>query len=216
MTNAQPIKFQNINGFITRLTTIPEKQEAYKSFEANFQASLNGVADLTFDLEVPYEREAFTAVASIDAFDMTRLNETARHMAGAEIESGDVKKIHFEMRAEKASAHNTMQFDYENLKINLLKEDKHHEVKSHPFFSALANSALRNHNVPFQGKYLMADYYSQRNIYRGPFNFMWHSLADGMLHIVPGTFIQSIFGVDKETKKVKREKKNAKKKQHKE
>lgn len=207
------LRFESIHGFITRLTTIPQKQEAYKSFEANLSASLNGVAPLTFDLEVPYDREAFTAVASIGAFDMTRLNETARHMAGVEIVSGDVKKIHFEMRAAQASAHNTMQFDYENLKINVIKENKHHEVKSHPLFSSMANSALRNHNMPFQGKYLMADYYSQRNVYRGPFNFLWHSLADGMMHIVPGSFVQSILGVDKDTKKAKK-KKHAKK-QHK-
>ena len=204
------LRFESIHGFITRLTTIPQKQEAYKSFEANLSASLNGVAPLTFDLEVPYDREAFTAVASIGAFDMTRLNETAKHMAGVEIVSGDVKKIHFEMRAAQASAHNTMQFDYENLKINVIKENKHHEVKSHPLFSSLANSALRKHNTPFHGKYLMADYYSQRNVYRGPFNFLWHSLADGMMHIVPGSFVQSIIGVDKDTKKVKKEKKNSK------
>ncbi len=205
------IRFEGIHGSITRLTTIPEKQEQFKSFEANLKASLNGVADLTFDLEVPYDREAFTAVASIGPFDMTRLNETAVHMAGAEIVSGDVKKIHFEMRAAQTSSRNTMQFDYENLKINVLKENKHHEVKSHALFSSMANSALRSHNVPFQGKYLTADYYSQRNIYRGPFNFMWHSVADGMLHIVPGTFVQSIIGVDKESKKAKRARKKAKK-----
>ncbi len=205
------LRFESIHGFITRLTTIPQKQEAYQSFEANLKASINGVAPLAFDLEVPYDREAFTAVASIGAFDMTQLNETARHMAGVEILSGDVKKIHFEMRAAQSSSHNKMQFDYENLKINVLKENKHHEVKSHPLFSSLANSALRKHNTPFQGKYLMADYYSQRNVYRGPFNFLWHSLADGMMHIVPGSFVQTIIGVDKDTKKVKKEKKNAKK-----
>lgn len=207
------LRFESIHGFITRLTTIPQKQEAYQSFEANLKASINGVAPLTFDLEVPYDREAFTAVASIGAFDMTQLNETARHMAGAEIVSGDVKKIHFEMRAAQASSHNKMQFDYENLKINVIKENKHHEVKSHPLFSSLANSALRKHNTPFHGKYLMADYYSQRNVYRGPFNFLWHSLADGMMHIVPGSFVQSILGVDKDAKKAKK-KKHAKK-QHK-
>ena len=212
---AGTISFVDIDGFITRLTTIPQKKEAYKSFEANLTASLNGVADLTFDLEVPYDEEAFTAVVDIGPFDMTRLNETARDMAGAEIVSGDIQKIHFEMNSSKSSSHNKMQFDYENLKINLISENKHHEVKNHPFFSALANSALRNHNVPTHGKYKTADYYSQRNIYRGPFNFVWQSVADGMLHIVPGGFIQSLFGVDKDSKKVKKQNKKKAKKEKK-
>ena len=201
--------FENINGFVTRLTTIPQKQEAYKSFEADLTASLNGVAPLTFRLEVPYDREAFTAEAVIEAFDMTKLNETARHMAGVEIVSGDVKNIRFDMQASESTSHNKMQFYYQNLDINVLKEDKHHEVKSHAFFSSLANSALRDSNTPSDKKYRKADYYSERNIYRGPFNFIWHSLADGMLHIVPGSFIQSILGVNKETKKVEKEKRKA-------
>ena len=205
------LRFKSIHGFITRLTTIPGKQEAYKSFEANLRASLNGVAPLSFDLKVPYDREAFTAIATIAPFDLTGLSETTRHMSGIEIVSGDVEKIRFEMTANESSSHNKMQFDYENLKVHVIGENKHNEVKNHPLVSSLANSALRNHNLPTHGKYIRADYYSKRNVYRSPFNLMSHSLADGMMHIVPGTFVQSIIGVDKETKKARKEKKNAKK-----
>lgn len=205
------LRFESIHGFITHLTTIPEKQEAYKSFEANLNANLNGVAPFTFTLEVPYDRDAFAAVASFGPFDLKGLSETTRNMAGIEIVSGDVRKIHFEMRATETSSHNKMQFDYENLKVHVVKQNKHHEVKYHPLVSAVANSALRSHNVTSGGKYIQADYYSQRNVYRSPFNLMSHSLADGMMHIVPGSFVQSIIGVDKEPKKTKKEKKRAKK-----
>jgi len=205
------LRFESIHGFITHLTTIPQKQEAYKSFEANLEANLNGAAPFTFTLEVPYDRDAFTAVASFGSFDLTGLSETTRNMAGIEIVSGDVKKIQFEMRAAETYSHNKMQFDYENLKVHVIKENKQHEVKNHPLVSAIANSALRTHNVPTHGKYIQADYYSQRNVYRSPFNLMSHSLADGMMHIVPGSFVQSIMGVNKDSKKAKKEKKHAKK-----
>jgi hypothetical protein len=205
------LRFESINGFITHLTTIPQKQEAYKSFEANLEANLNGAAPFTFILEVPYDRDAFTAVASFGSFDLTGLSETTRNMAGIEIVSGDVKKIHFEMRAVETYSHNKMQFDYENLKVHVIKENKQHEVKNHPLVSAIANSALRTHNVPTHGKYVQADYQSRRNVYRSPFNLMSHSLADGMMHIVPGSFVQSILGVNKDSKKAKKEKKHDKK-----
>jgi len=205
------LRFESINGFITHLTTIPQKQEAYKSFEANLEANLNGAAPFTFILEVPYDRDAFTAVASFGSFDLTGLSETTRNMAGIEIVSGDVKKIHFEMRAAETYSHNKMQFDYENLKVHVIKENKQHEVKNHPLVSAIANSALRTHNVPTHGKYVQADYQSRRNVYRSPFNLMSHSLADGMMHIVPGSFVQSILGVNKDSKKAKKEKKHDKK-----
>ena len=93
----------------------------------------------------------------------------------------------------------------------LMEENKQHEVKNHPLVSAIANSALRTHNVPTHGKYIQADYHSQRNVFRSPFNLMSHSLADGMMHIVPGSFVQSIMGVNKDSKKAKKEKKHAKK-----
>lgn len=205
------LRFESIHGFIAHLTTIPQKQEAYKSFEAILEANLNGAAPFTFALEVPYDRDAFTAVASFGSFDLTGLSETTRNMAGIEIVSGDVKRIHFKMRAAETSSHNKMQFDYENLKVQVVNQDKHQEVKNHPLVSAIANSALRTHNVPTRGKYTQADYYSQRNIYRSPFNLMSQSLADGMMQIVPGSFVQSILGVNKSSRKVKKEKKHAKK-----
>ena len=209
---AGAIRFEDINGSIIRLTTLAEQQKSYQSFEANLTARINGVADLSFDLTVPYDREEFVAIANIGSMDLTQLNETALGMAGVEVVSGDVEKIYFEMRAAKQSSHNKMQFDYENLKIHVLKEGKDHHMKNQGLMSSIANSAIRNHNTPSHGKYLTADYVSQRNIYRGPFNFMWHSLADGMLHIVPGKMVQDVIGVDKETKE---EKKKARKKEKK-
>ena len=210
---AGTIRFEDIHGSIIRLTTLEEQQKSYQSFEANLTARLNGVADLSFDLTVPYNREEFIAIANVGSMDLTQLNETALGMAGVEVISGDVEKIHFEMRATKNSSHNKMQFDYENLKIHVLKEGKDHQMKNQGLISTFANSAIRNHNVPRHGKYLTADYVSQRNIYRGPFNFMWQSLADGMLHIVPGKMVQDVIGVDKETKEEeKKERKKEKKK----
>ena len=213
---AGTLGFEDINGSITRLTTVLEQQKRYQSFEANLTARLNGVADLKFDLTVPYDREEFVAIANIGSMDLTQLNETALGMAGVEVVSGDVEKIYFEMRAAQHSSHNKMQFDYENLKIHVLKEGKDHHMKNQGLISSIANSAIRNHNMPSHGKYLTADYVSQRNIYRGPFNFMWHSLADGMLHIVPGKMVQDVIGVDKETKEEeKKERKKEKKKKKK-
>ena len=205
--------FEQINGTITRLTTLPEEQSRYKSFEAKLIARLNGMADIEFDLTVPYDREAFNLTANIGPMDLTRLNETLRPMAGIEIVSGDVDRIHFGMRASEHTSQNKMEFEYENLKVEVLKETEDHEFKNHGLFSAIANSALRNHNKLDYGKYLTADYVSTRNPYRSPFNFMTHSLADGMMHIVPGTIVQKIIGVDKEARKEEKKRKRERKHQ---
>ena len=210
-TEGGSIFFKEINGTITRLTTLPAEQGIYKDFGANIRARLNGIADVDFRLTVPYDREAFTVVADIGSMDLSQLSPTLRPLAGIEIVSGDVEGIHFEMRASTHTAHNKMEFKYENLKVEVLKETGDHEFKNHGLYSTIANTALRSHNKPDYGKYLTAEYVSTRNPYRSPFNFMTHSLADGMMHIVPGTLVQRIIGVDKESRKEERKRKREEK-----
>ncbi len=211
-SQAGTLRFENINGTITRLTTLPEEQKSYKSFEADIKAKLNGYADVSLNLNVPYDREAFHLSAQVGEMDLTRLNETAGPMAGVEVVSGKMNKIQFEMEASEYSSVNKLQFDYSDLKINVIKEGKHQETHSNAFMSAIANTAIRSHNVPTHGKYMTAAYESERNRKRGPFNFMWHSLSDGMAHIVPGSMVQKLLGVNnksrKESKSQKKHKKN--------
>lgn len=210
-TEGGSIIFSEINGAITRLTTLPDEQAIFKDFGARLTARLNGIADIDFDMTVPYDREAFSLTADIGSMDLALLNETLQPMAGVEIISGKSDRIHLEMEASEHSSHNRMEFEYEDLKVEVLKETKDHEFKNHGLYSAIANSALRNHNKPEYGKYLTADYVSVRNVYRSPFNLMTHSLADGMMHIVPGTFVQRIIGVDKEARKEAKRKKREEK-----
>lgn len=206
------LRFEDINGTITRLTTLPQEQEVYKTFEAKIKARLNGVANISFDLTVPYDREAFSVMATIGGMDLTRLNQTLGPMAGVEVVSGNMDRIQFEMQASEYSSRNSLKFDYSDLKINVINEGKDAEHHSNAFMSAIANTAIRHHNTPEQGKYLTAEYLSERNRYRGPFNLMWHSMSEGLAHIVPGTFVQKIIGVDKNNKKESRKERKRRKK----
>ena len=76
--------------------------------------------------------------------------------------------------------------------------------------SLMANSAIRRHNLPDQGHYIVADYQSFRNIYRGPFNFMWESIKEGLLYIVP-TGASGILLGDPEKKAEKAQEENQEK-----
>ena len=206
------LRFEEINGRIIRLTTLPEEQGNYKTFEAQINARRNGLADISFALTVPYDREAFHVSAQVGQMDLIRLNETLGPLAGVEVASGKMNRIQFEMNASEYSSRNSLKFDYSDLKINVPKEGKDHEMHTNALMSTLANTAIRHHNLPDQGKYLTAQYDSERNLYRGPFNFMWKSLSDGMAHIVPGTFVQKIIGTHKGTKKETRKERKEKRK----
>lgn len=205
-SEAGTVRFENINGYIHNLTTIKELQVSYKTFNAQFDASINGVAPVQLNLSVPYDKEAFSAVAHIGKMDLVKMNQTTRTLAGVEIVSGSSERIYFEMNASSNGSENKMNFDYRDLKLNLLKENKDHKLKNKPLVSAIANSAVRNNNIPEEEKYIKASYYTERNPFRGPFNFMWLGVMDGMMHIVPGKSIQKVMGLEKKDKKAKKKK----------
>ncbi|WKK65677.1 hypothetical protein [Lutimonas zeaxanthinifaciens] len=205
-SEAGTVRFENINGYVHNLTTIQELKGSYKNFSAHFDASINGIAPMTFKLTVPYNRDAFNAEIHIGKMDLVKMNQTTRTLAGVEIVSGNSDRIYYKMNATTTASENKMYFDYRDLKLHLLKEDKEHKLKNKGLVSAIANSAIRHHNLPDEGKYLQASYYTERNQYRGPFNYMWVGVMDGMMHIVPGKSVQKVLGLEKKDKKAQKKK----------
>jgi len=100
--------------------------------------------------------------------------------------------------------------DYDSLELAVLKDYEYAHSKR-GFISSIANSAIRKANMPDTKHYHIADYQSFRNVYRGPFNFMWESAKEGMLYIVPTGAISLLVG-NPEKKAEKKQKKEAKKK----
>ena len=205
------LTFSNIQGEITNVTTLPAQQKKYEYFRADVNAQLGGIAPVKLDLWVPYTHEGFTAKAEIGQMDLSQLNEITEAMAGIHVQSGVSHRIEFEMQAQKSVSQNKLIFDYEDLKVDVLKEKKDHSFKEKPILSALANSAVRNQNMPNDGKYFIAEYSSDRNIYRGPFNFMWTSFSEGFMYIVPGRSVQSLLGTHDAKNQNKKRKKKKKK-----
>ncbi|MEN8800131.1 MAG: DUF748 domain-containing protein, partial [Flavobacteriaceae bacterium] len=202
--DAGTILINDLNGTITGLTTFAELQQEYKHFNADLTARLQDAADMQISLEVPYDSETFSLAAHVGPMDMTRLSPTARAMGGVEIESGKLAGINLQMDANRASAHNRLVMDYTDLKATVVKENKDHKEKKQVLLSAVANTAIRARNMPGDKKYLTASYTSERNIYRSPFNFIWASMMDGIVRIVPGKGVQFALGIKKDKKKKKK------------
>ena len=176
--------FGGINGTIVGVTSIPEFQDQYQSFDANVEAVLNQNARVTVALEVPYERESFILHARIDPFHLGILNPTIMPLAGVEVTSGMAQKIDMKMNATRTQSENMLIVDYDSLGLAVLK-DHDHDYKKKGIISSIANSSIRHTNLPDHKHYQSPEYTSYRNIYRGPFNFMWESAKEGMLYIVP-------------------------------
>ena len=109
------------------------------------------------------------------------------------------------MNAGSTESSNILTFDYQDLTLEIMKDDQNQEEKK-GLLSLIANSAIRHNNMPDNNNYRVAEYQALRNIYRGPFNFWWETIKEGMLHIFP-TGISRILMGNQEKQPQKDEKK---------
>lgn len=195
------IWFSEVYGTITGITTIPDLQKKYGYASINIISKFNGAANMKVLLKVPYDNEAYFLRTSLYDLDMVKLNPTTRSMANTEIESGNLHQLTFEMDAKDLISSNSLTMDYTNLKISLLSEESGQQQKRRGLLSSIGNAAVRSNNMPDKGKYFTAKYETKRNIYRGPFTYIWEGLFNGILQIVPSKNVQKLI----ESKKKKNE-----------
>ncbi len=180
------IKIEDINGSISGITNMPEKQMRIGQLEAKLDASLLGKAEMNVELMVPYTGKTFSLAVAVGEMEMTSLNPTLRPLAGVETASGQIKKIQFLMNAGPVRSSNKLIFDYSNLNLKLLGTKKKNKAKKKALLSALVNGAIRPTNLPGQKKYITAKYRSSRNVYRSPIHYIIQGLIQGITRIVPG------------------------------
>lgn len=181
--------FNQLNGDLVNITTIPEFQSAFKYFEGNFTAKIEGSGSLKIKLKVPYDRDEFDMDLDLTNFSMTKINEVLKPIMQGDIVSGNLVRMNMKIHGDPKKSTNTLRFDYTNLKIELFKKGTQ---KKNKLLSALANVAVNTSNLPTEKKYLTAQYSVVRNSNRGPFHLVWQSTKEGMMKIVPGAAVRSI------------------------
>jgi hypothetical protein len=189
------IQFDRVFGTVYNVTTIPEFKADYNQFEADIIARLNGTGKIKLRLEVPYSKESFRAYAEVNEFDMTKMSATLVPMAGVRIISGDLINMDLSMNASRTLSSNVLVMDYENLHVEILDSEKHKEKKG--LLSSVANLAIRQNNHPDDNNYVITEYSTERNIYRGPFKLIFSSMKDGIMQIVPSKTTRKILAKKK-------------------
>ena len=186
------VKLTEINGLISKVTNVPEKQKEWKQMTANIDSKIASAATVKVDFGMPYDKDSFALNVDVGGMNMNVLNPTLKPLAGVEIMSGRMQRIYYTMNAGKYTSQNKLIFDYSDLHLNIIKENADKKVKKMALESFIANSAIRNNNIPSDKKYLTADYKYNRNIYRSPINYIIQGLMHGFTRIVPGKGVQKL------------------------
>lgn len=197
------IQIQQINGNIIGLTNMPSQQMNIGQLKAKMNANIKGQAEIAVDLSVPYANSTFSLAVDVGEMDLTILNPTLKPLAGVEMVSGKMSRIQLQMEAGPIHSQNNLLFDYSDLQLKLIKENSKDKSKKKVLLSAIANTAIRDHNMPGQDKYLSAEYQSERNIYRSPVHYIIHGLINGFTRIVPAKGLQKMINKDKKKAKKK-------------
>lgn len=157
--------------------------------DGNFTGKIKNSGDLSIGLTIPYEQDEFDMEVELTSFPLPKINEILNPIMNGEIITGNLARLTIKIKADSIRSSNQFIFDYDDLKIELYQKGGD---KKNKLTSTLANIALNSSNLPGQKRYLTANYTTQRNQYRGPFNLIWLSTREGIMQIVPGGMAREI------------------------
>ncbi|WP_247237522.1 hypothetical protein [Telluribacter sp. SYSU D00476] len=184
------VKFTGTRGTITNLTndtaTIAERPycrvRAYSSFMGQSRI------DAYFNFNLAANNGAFNCGGTMRNFKIAHVNPVIRALAKASVESGDLNMLQFKIQANSYRSHIITQMHYNNLKVDVLKQDKESgELKERSFLTNLLNGLFIKNNNPSGNK---PPRVGEATIDRQPtdsfFNLIWQSILGSFKGIVTG------------------------------
>ncbi|MBX2841997.1 MAG: hypothetical protein KTR26_09495 [Flammeovirgaceae bacterium] len=150
---------------------------------ANTNLMGKGQLNVAFIFPLNHPNNAFTYQGELAPMDMTALNEMMVNAAGLKINSGDLKSLKFNIRADNEYADGMMRMYYKNLNVQVLKKQPKKEGKIKSFITMFANVVVKSKNPRFlflkKGKI-----YQERDPRKSIFNYWAKSVLSGVKHSV--------------------------------
>jgi len=174
----------NIYNVTNDSTSLSKNRYAVAELDAYMIRAAQLHIRINFDLLA--KNAAFTFKGNIGKMDMVKLNPLSKALGLVTIESGQIQKIDFDVKANAKGSRGTMHMYYNNLKIELLKEGEDGKpAKKKGLLSFLANTLIVKDENPSKGKPVRtADIVFDRPPGASFFNLLWKSVFIGMRETV--------------------------------
>lgn len=210
------VYFQNLDGNIRNVTNDTAQLAKNNHAVANLSALVMKTSRIhvQIDFNLTAKDAAFSYNGNVAPMNMQVLNPMAKNMGLVEIESGQMQKTDFSIRANSKGSSGRVHFYYTDLKIKLLKEGEDGLApKKKGFLSFLANTLLIKDANPSKGeKARTANVTFQRTPAASFFNLMWKGIFIGMRETV-GLAIVPVKTPEQAMEKIKKNKEQKKKEQ---
>jgi hypothetical protein len=182
------VEFKQLQGDILNVTNdtlaLAKNNHALAKFKTLLMGSGNLSVNIDFNLTSP--SGAFAYSGSLGNFNLKDLNPLSKSLGLVEIESGNIKQIHFDVKGDWRTAKGSMGMLYNNLKIKLLSDNIDGEgTKKKILLSFLANQLLVKNDNPSKGESARMTQMSNTRINSASFfNLMWKTLFVGIKDIM--------------------------------
>lgn len=189
------ITFDRANGIITHVTndSLTLSEENWMHADLTAYMMNTGKLHAIFGFDMTAENGAFTCEGTLGPMDGRVINRIVTPLLNIEVESANIKGIKFKIQGHDYRNWGTLNFDYDNLKVNLVSTEEEGDRSKKGIVSFVANQFLVNTSNPdSKGNYLIGPINYTRIPEHSFFKNLWQSLFDGVKHSV---------GVNKEKEK---------------
>lgn len=223
------VNIDNLTGTIKNVTNDSLQKSRNAFMAADLKARIIKAADLDAHLRFNLNARdgAFTFRGNIGAMNMPALNPLASALGLVKIETGNIQKVEFDIKGNAVGSTGSLKMQYNNLKVQLLKEGEDGEApKKKGLLSFLANKLVIKDSNPEKGEALrVAPVQFTRSPSQSFFSLLWKSVFSGIRETVGIGFIKPKSAAKshekieekledrKEERKEKREKKREERKQ---
>jgi hypothetical protein len=182
------ITFAQTSGTILNISNVAKEVKKQPFMEAHLKTLMMGQGKLhaRFNFNLLAKDGAFSYSGVLHGLNGSTLNSITKPLGMVHIKSGVVKKLSFNVRANDQKAIGTMEFQYNDLAIAVLKREKGSQwLKRQGLLSFLANNLMLNPDNPNAlGVLTHANIAYERKPHHSFFSFVWRSLFQGIRYSV--------------------------------
>lgn len=184
------IYFDGTHGTITNLTNDSALIKKNPTCRVRLRTRFMGEGKLNayFTFNLASKMGDFACGGTMNNFDMKQVNEITEALSKASVRSGTVSKLKFAITANNVRSSITMQLQYDDLKVDVLKmDDETGKLKQRSFLSQVVNNIVMNENNPREDRPARV---GKATVERAPdesfFNLIWHTMFVSIKQIVIG------------------------------
>ena len=146
----------------------------------------SGKLDVNFKFDLAAKDGAFSYSGVLENMDGKALNRVTKPLGLVRVNSGDIKKLEFNIAANDQLAKGKVSFAYNDLSVALLKRVKGEDrLVKQGLMSFLANALIINSDNPnADGIFITAPILYQRVDTASFFSFIWKTLFQGIKHSI--------------------------------